>query len=627
MTRYPRWRFFSLLAVLFVCGLYAMPNLYPDAPAIQVSSAQAGGAMETYDLDRVMAALDEAGLEPGESEQVGDSWLIRLPGSEEQLRARDIAERTLGNRYIVALNLAATTPDWLRAIAASPMNLGLDLRGGVHFLLQVDMDTAINQRIEAWAGELRILMRDEGIRYREVVEQDGGMEARFDSSDDASRLARLARQRFNEFSVRTSDDGQRVIFTLLPEAISEIQDYAVDQNRTALNNRVNELGVAEPVVQRQGADRIVVQLPGIQDAGQARRILGRTATLEFRLVADDVDQRRVQAGIAPPGTEIFPFKDDSRGPVVLRRQSIVTGDQVTNAQMGFDENGVPQVNINLDAGGARRMQRITGQNINRPMGVLFIETRTDIETITDEETGERRQKTTTSVDRYVINVATIRDTLGSRFRITGLDSPAEASELALLLRAGGLAAPVYIVEERTIGPSLGADNIRAGINSMLFGLALVLVFMIFRYKVFGVVANVALIGNLVIIIGVMSMIPGATLTLPGIAGIVLTVGMAVDANVLIYERIRQELRLGQPPLQAIEAGYSRAFQTIMDANLTTLIVAVILFAAGTGSVQGFAVTLFIGILTSMFTALVGTRAIVDLIYGRPGKRAPTALSI
>ena len=626
MARYPRWRFVLLLAVLFVCGLYAMPNIYPDAPAIQVTSAQAGGLIEGRDMDRLQTALEEAGLEPGIQEQVGDSWLIRLPGSDEQLRARDIAERVLGRNYIVALNLAATTPEWLRSISASPMNLGLDLRGGVHFLLQVDMDTAINQRIEAWAGELRIMLRDEGIRYREVVELEDGMEARFDDSADLQRASRLARQRFDEFAVRTSDDGLRLAFSLLPEAVSEIQNYAVDQNRTALNNRVNELGVAEPVVQRQGADRIVVQLPGIQDAGQARRILGRTATLEFRLVADDVDQRRVQAGIAPPGTEIFPFKDDSRGPVVLRRQSIVTGDQVTNAQMGFDENGIPQVNINLDAGGARRMQRITSQNINRPMGVLFIETRTDIENITDEETGERRQQTTTSVEEYVINVANIRDTLGSRFRITGLDSAAEASELALLLRAGGLAAPVYIVEERTIGPSLGADNIRAGINSMLGGLALVLLFMIVRYKVFGVVANVALLGNLVIIVGVMSLIPGATLTLPGIAGIVLTVGMAVDANVLIFERVRQELRLGQPPLQAIQAGYARAFQTILDANLTTLIVAVILFAAGTGSVQGFAVTLFIGILTSMFTSIVGTRAIIDLIYGGR-QRAPAALSI
>src|SRR5690606_14934662 len=407
--------------------------------------------------------------------------------------------------------------------------------------------------------------------------------------------------------------------------LREIQDYAIDQNRTALNNRVNELGVASPVVQREGADRIVVQLPGVQDASQARRILGRTATLEFRLVADDVDPSRASSGIAPPGTEIFPFKGDTRNPVILRRQSIVTGDQVTNAQMGFDQNGRPEVNISLDASGARNMQRVTSRNIHKPMAVLFIETRTDIETVVNEN-GEREQNARTYRESYVINVANIQDTLGSRFRITGLDSPAGAAELALLLRAGGLAAPMYIAEERTIGPSLGADNIKAGMNSMLLGLVLVLGFMLVRYKVFGVFANVALLGNLVIIVGIMSMIPGVTLTLPGIAGIVLTVGMAVDANVLIYERIRQELADGRPPLQAIDAGYDRAFQTILDANITTLIVAVILFAAGTGTVQGFAVTLFIGILTSMFTAIIGTRALADLFYGAR-QRAPTRLSI
>lgn len=626
MAQSARWRFLLLVVTLLVCGVYATPNLFPDAPAIQVAPAQAGGEMSPRDLERLTQSLQAAGLDPGETEMVGDSWLIRFADSEAQLRARDLAERELGRNYVVALNLAATTPEWLQRISASPMNLGLDLRGGVHFLLQVDMDTAINQRMEAWAGELRILFRDEALRYREVREEDQQLVAVFEDVDAMARAERLTRTRFREFNVRSSSEDRTLTYTLLPESLTEIQNYAVDQNRTALNNRVNELGVAEPVVQRQGADRIVVQLPGVQDAGQARRILGRTATLEFRLVVDDADPNRVQAGIAPPGTEIFPYKDESRPSVVLRRQNIVTGDQVTNAQMGFDENGVPQVNINLDAGGARRMQRVTGQNIGRPMGVLFIETRTDVETYTDEE-GVRQQRTTSRVEKYVINVATIRDSLGSRFRITGLDSPEEASELALLLRAGGLAAPVYIVEERTVGPSLGADNIRAGINSMLFGLALVLLFMIYRYKVFGLVANVALLGNLVIIIGIMSMIPGATLTLPGIAGIVLTVGMAVDANVLIYERIRQELRQGQPPLQAIDAGYGRAFTTILDANITTLIVAIILFAVGTGSVQGFAVTLFIGILTSMFTAIIGTRAIVDAIYNPGGSGKPASLSI
>ncbi|WP_111657431.1 protein translocase subunit SecD [Isoalcanivorax indicus] len=626
MTRYPRWKFFLLVAVLAICGLYALPNLYPDAPAIQITSSQAGGEVNERQMDRLFRALDEAGIEYSAPERVGDSWLLPLTDSEAQQRARELAQRTLGRDVVVAQNLAPTTPQWLRRIGASPMNLGLDLRGGVHFLLQVDMETAIEQRLESWANELRLLMRDENIRYREVTYDERTLTARFDNSGDLDAANTRIRNEFREFSVSRDSDNHTLVLTLTSDAITEIQDYAVDQNRTALNNRVNELGVAEPVVQRQGADRIVVQLPGVQDASQARRILGRTATLEFRLVADDVDPRRAQSGIAPPGTEIFPFKGDERNPVILRRQNIVTGDQVTNARMGYDENGMPEVNITLNSAGARNMQRVTMRNINKPMAVLFIETRTDIETVINEE-GEREQVATSSREAYVINVANIRDTLGSRFRITGLDSPAEAAELALLLRAGGLAAPIYIAEERTVGPSLGADNIEAGLNSMMLGMALVLLFMVLRYKVFGLVANVALVGNLVILVGVMSLIPGATLTLPGIAGIVLTVGMAVDANVLIFERIRQEMKWNnQPPLQAIEAGYGRAFQTILDANITTLIVAVILFAAGTGSVQGFAVTLFIGIVSSMFTAIVGTRAIIDLIYGGRA-RAPTALSI
>lgn len=626
MTRYPRWKFFLLVAVLAICGLYALPNLYPDAPAIQITSAQAGGEVSDRQMDRLFRALDEAGIEYSAPERVGDSWLLPLTDSEAQQRARELAQGTLGRDVVVAQNLASTTPQWLRQLGASPMNLGLDLRGGVHFLLQVDMDTAIEQRLESWANELRLLLRDENIRYREVTYDERALTARFDNSGDLDAANRRIRNEFREFSVSRDADNNALVLTLTSDAITEIQDYAVDQNRTALNNRVNELGVAEPVVQRQGADRIVVQLPGVQDASQARRILGRTATLEFRLVADDVDPRRAQSGIAPPGTEIFPFKGDERNPVILRRQNIVTGDQVTNARMGYDENGMPEVNITLNSAGARNMQRVTARNINKPMAVLFIETRTDIETVINDE-GEREQVATTTRESYVINVANIRDTLGSRFRITGLDSPAEAAELALLLRAGGLAAPIYIAEERTVGPSLGADNIQAGLNSMALGMVLVLLFMVLRYKVFGLVANVALVGNLVILVGVMSLIPGATLTLPGIAGIVLTVGMAVDANVLIFERIRQEMKWNnQPPLQAIEAGYGRAFQTILDANITTLIVAVILFAAGTGSVQGFAVTLFIGIVSSMFTAIVGTRAIIDLIYGGRA-RAPTALSI
>lgn len=626
MTRYPRWKFFLLLAVLLGCGLYALPNLYPDVPAIQISANDAGGQVPVPVRDRVLGALDDAGIEHGEGETINNSWMVRLESTDAQLRARERISSLLGEEYVVALNLAPTTPDWLRAVGASPMNLGLDLRGGVHFLLQVDMATVIEQRMDAWSGQAKLTLRNEGIRYRSVDIEGQKLVITLDDQVAADAARAPLRSALPEFTLDQSEERPRLTLTLNQTTLDELQDYAVDQNRTALNNRVNELGVGNAVVQRQGADRIVVQLPGVQDASQARRILGRTATLEFRLVADQYSSSRASTGIAPPGTEIFPFKSQNDRPVILEKSKIATGDQVTNAQMGFDQqSGTPQVNVELDSTGARSMQRVTSKNVGNPMAVLFIETKTVMKTVEGED-GERRQVPESTTDQYVINVATIQDTLGSRFRITGLDSPAEASELALLLRAGSLAAPVTIVEERTIGPSLGQENIEAGLKSMALGMALVLLFMVIWYKVFGLFANVALLGNLVIIVGVMSLIPGATLTLPGIAGIVLTVGMAVDANVLIYERIREELRNGRRPREAIEEGYGRAFTTILDANITTMIVAVILFSAGTGSVQGFAVTLFIGILSSMFTAIIGTRALVEMTYGR-GARAPAKLSI
>ena len=622
MSHYPRWKLLLLIAVLGICGLYAMPNLYPDVPAIQVSSTEAGGEVSLFTREKLNKALADAGIEHSAGEQVGTSWLVRMNSNDDQLRGKLIAEDALGRDYVVALNLAPTTPDWLRKVGASPMNLGLDLRGGVHFLIQVDSEAAVAQRMEAWAGEVRLMLRDEGVRYRSV-EQDGrDLLVQFHDLAGLDAMDSKIRTRLREFTGRRLDDSFALRLSLTEQAVREIQDYAVDQNRTSLANRVNELGVGEPVVQRQGVDRIVVQLPGIQDASQARRILGRTATLEFRLVADEYAGS--VPSVAPVGTEVYPFKSGG-APVILRRQSIVTGDQVTNAQMGFGEQGVPEVNITLDAGGARRMQRITADNVGKPMGVLFIENKSEIQRYIDAQ-GERRERVLNTSEQYVINVATIQSVLGSRFRITGLDSAAEASELALLLRAGGLAAPISIIEERTIGPSLGADNIKAGFKSMVIGMSLVLIFMAVWYKAFGLIANIALVGNLIIIVGILSMIPGATLTLPGIAGIVLTVGMAVDANVLIFEQIKQSLKDGLAPLQAIEAGYNRAFSTILDANITTMIVAVILFAAGAGSVQGFAVTLFIGILTSMFTAIVGTRAMVGFVYGR-ASRAPSRLSI
>ncbi len=626
MTRYPRWKFVLFIAVLAVAGLYALPNLFPDAPAVQVSRAEAGDSVPQSAVKELRARLKEEGLSPGPGERVDNSWLVRFDSTDDQLRARAVAQEVLSENYVVAPNLVATTPEWLQAIGATPVKLGLDLRGGVHFLLQVDMDTAINQRLDAWSDEIKRLFKDEGLRYRDVEVRERGLDLVFGDSGTVSDARNMLRDRFDEFAIEPLSEQPGLSLSLRDSAIKEIQDYAVEQNRTSLNNRVNELGVAQPVVQRQGADRIVVELPGVQDAARARRILGRTATLEFRLVADENDPRRARTGVAPPGTQIFPFKEgQQRPPVILEQSKIVTGDRVVDAQMGFDQNGRPQVNINLDGTGARSMRRVTSENVGEPMSVLFIETKTDMKVV-EGENGEPQQEMVTKKNKYVINVATIQDTLSSRFRITGLDNSAEASELALLLRAGGLAAPVSIIEERTVGPSLGADNIEAGLNSIVLGLVLVLAFMAVWYRLFGVVADLAVLGNLVIVLGVMSLIPGATLTLPGIAGMVLTVGMAVDANVLIFERIREELKAGEKPLQAIDAGYGRAFVTILDANVTTLIVAVILFAAGTGSVQGFAVTLFIGILTSMFTAILGTRAVVELIYGRAG-RAPDQLSI
>lgn len=615
MTRYPRWKFFLLLAVLLGCGLYALPNLYPDVPAIQISANDAGGQVPVPVRDRVLGALDDAGIEHGEGETINNSWMVRLESTDAQLRARERISSLLGEEYVVALNLAPTTPDWLRAVGASPMNLGLDLRGGVHFLLQVDMATVIEQRMDAWSGQAKLTLRNEGIRYRSVDIEGQKLVITLDDQIAADAARAPLRTALPEFTLDQSEERPRLTLTLNQSTLDELQDYAVDQNRTALNNRVNELGVGNAVVQRQGADRIVVQLPGVQDASQARRILGRTATLEFRLVADQYSSSRASTGIAPPGTEIFPFKSQNDRPVILEKSKIATGDQVTNAQMGFDQqSGTPQVNVELDSTGARSMQRVTSKNVGNPMSVLFIETKTVMKTVEGED-GERRQVPESTTDQYVINVATIQDTLGSRFRITGLDSPAEASELALLLRAGSLAAPVTIVEERTIGPSLGQENIEAGLKSMALGMALVLLFMVIWYKVFGLFANVALLGNLVIIVGVMSLIPGATLTLPGIAGIVLTLGMAVDANVLIYERIREEIRNGRGVQQAIHLGFDRAFSTIADSNITSLITCVILFGIGTGAIKGFALTLGIGLTASMFTAITVSRAIINLAWG------------
>jgi len=613
LNRYPLWKYLLILVVLVVGLIYSLPNLFPEDPAIQISSAQ-GDSLDERQIDRVETALNENDIEIKALEEENGQWLIRLRHDDDQLSARDIASDLLGNDATVALNLAEATPEWLQAFSASPMTLGLDLRGGVHFLLEVDMEAALTQRLEVNASAMRELLRDERIRYRNTDIEERSLSIDFASAEDRDTARSLISRDFPEFEYSSEGDGRAstLVMTLSDQSVNEIQDYAINQNLTTLRNRVNELGVAEPMVQRQGPNQIVVELPGIQDTVAAKRIVGATANLEFRLEArnDTPDNE----------TETLTFRNEPSRTAELMRDVIITGDSVSSASNSFDENGRPQVNIDLDGTGGTLMNRATRTNIGRNMAVLFIEHKSEDTVVTDPETGEETIEREPYVERGLISLATIQSALGNSFRITGLDSPTEAAELALLLRSGSLAAPIYFVQERTIGPSLGAENIERGLLSVQIGLLLVVLFMLVRYKVFGVFANIALALNLTLLVAVMSML-GATLTLPGIAGIVLTLGMAVDANVLIFERIREELRNGMSVQQAIQAGYERAFTSIVDANITTLLVAVILFSIGTGPVKGFAVTLSIGILTSLFTALMVTRAMVNLVYGsKPVKK-------
>ncbi|GGC75881.1 protein translocase subunit SecD [Vreelandella lutescens] len=613
LNRYPLWKYLLILVVLVVGLIYSLPNLFPADPAIQVSDAQ-GNALDERQITRVEEALSERDIAIKAIEETNGQWLIRLQSDDDQLDARDIAADVLGPNATVALNLADATPGWLQAFSASPMTLGLDLRGGVHFLLEVDMEAALTQRLEVNASAMREMLRSERIRYRNTTIEERSLSIDFASSEDRDAARRLISRDFPNFEYTSEGDGRAssLVMTLSDMTVSEIQDYAINQNLTTLRNRVNELGVAEPMVQRQGPSQIVVELPGVQDTVAAKRIVGATANLEFRLEARN-DTPDVE-------TERFEFRNDPARSAELMRDVIITGDSVSSASNSFDENGRPQVNINLDGTGGTLMNRATRTNIGRNMAVLFIEHKSEDRIEVDPQTGEETIIREPYTERGLISLATIQSALGNSFRITGLDSPTEAAELSLLLRSGSLAAPIYFVQERTIGPSLGAENIERGLLSVQIGLLLVVLFMLVRYKVFGVFANIALALNLTLLVAVMSML-GATLTLPGIAGIVLTLGMAVDANVLIFERIREELRNGLSIQQAIYAGYERAFTSIVDANITTLLVAVILFSIGTGPVKGFAVTLSIGILTSMFTALLVTRSMVNLTYGsKPVKK-------
>lgn len=611
LNKYPLWKnLLIVLALIFAC-LYAAPNLYPPDAAIQVTPARSGAEMSEAVLTKVRSALQERNIEFFGEEVTGSTALFRLTSNENQLPAKDAVQRLLGDEFIVALNLAPTTPDWLLNMGAGPMTLGLDLSGGVHFLMEVDMDDYVKSKIANYREEFRNRLREEQLKYRRIQIEDHKLRISFVDAEVRAQANSFISRTYPEFLQENEDKGEYadVVLAITEAKIKEFEDYAIKQNLTTLRNRVNELGVAEPLVQRQGRNRIVVELPGVQDTAEAKKILGKAANLEFRLEAEP--------GASRFQTEEYAFRNEQFRTARLEKAIIATGDSVTNAQPSFDENGFPQVNIDLDAKGGAMMTQVTRKAVKRRMAVLFVERKP--KTTYELVDGVETPKTIQIVEKSIISLATIQSTLGNSFRITGLES-AEASELALLLRAGALAAPMYFVEERTVGPSLGKENIEMGINSVVLGLALVLVLMAVYYRLFGMVANVALLANIVILIALMSMI-GATLTLPGIAGIVLTVGMAVDANVLIFARIREELGNGRSPQQAIHEGYNRAFITIFDANLTTLIVAVILFAVGTGPVKGFAVTLSFGIITSMFTAIVLTRAIINWIYG--GRRIET----
>ncbi|HSM69120.1 MAG TPA: protein translocase subunit SecD [Xanthomonadales bacterium] len=610
MNQYPLWKYILILLILVFGTLYALPNLFGEDPAIQISSTR--GFTLPQDLNTTIDdALADNQIAYKSRQRAGDRILYRFDNTDQQIRAAEAMQEHLGDQYVVALNLAHATPDILRAIGGKPLTLGLDLQGGVHFLMQVDMDTARGQQLDRYVDDIRAALRDEGIRYVSVRREGNGLVALLRSEEDREQTMNILRsdQSLTGLDLRELPAGETfgIAATVQEQQLLELQQTALRQNITTLRNRVNELGVAEPVIQQQGAERVVVQLPGVQDTVQANKIIGATATLDYRAV-DEVNDpfSAATSGRVPPDSRLY--MDQNGQPILLKKRLIVSGDQLIGASAGFDpQSSSPMVSVTLDGVGASRMLSFTRENVGNRMAVVFIEQKPGGQKVED-----------------VISVAVVREPFGKRFQTTGLDSIGEASQLALLLRAGALAAPMEIVEERTVGPSLGQDNIEQGFKSVVIGFALVLVFMAFYYRVFGLVANLALFANLVLLVSVLSML-GATLTMPGIAGIVLTVGMAVDANVLIFERIREELRNGNTPQASIRAGYAKAFSTIADANITTLIAAFVLFLFGTGPIKGFAITLSIGIVTSMFTAIMGTRAVVNLIYG--GRKRVGKLSI
>ena len=613
------WKYLLILIILSFGIIYALPNLYAPDPAVQVSYNDSTQIHDRKLQQRLTKVLEDGELRNGVPEvEIHKKYaLIRLSSAEEQLRVKDLLS-SVGDDLIVALNLAPTTPEWLENIGGEPLKLGLDLRGGVHFLMEVDTETALSNRQNGTLLDIRRKLRDEKIRYNSLfVEKDQTIKLKVTDEAVFESATELLEDNYPQFVIGYTEAGDQfnISLSLSEDEIDQIEADAIDQNLTTLRNRVNELGVSEPIVQKQGKKRIIVELPGIQDTAEAKKILGKTATLEFHLEAEyDTPRTRKTS---------YPHRDTRLGVSELQDQIIIGGDQVATAQASFDESGLPQVNITLDGAGGARMHRATRGNIGKRLGVLFVEQKNKTTYRRDAE-GNQVEVQEAFETKEIISLATIRAALGTQFRITGLDSPQESSELALLLRAGALAAPMRFVEERTVGPSLGQDNINAGILSMQLGMTLVLLFTLFYYRIFGVAASLALGTNIVLLVAIMSIL-SATLTLPGIAGIVLTVGMAIDANVLIFSRIKEELKQGTEPLQAIDQGYDKAFLTILDANLTTLLVAVILYSLGTGPIKGFSVTLSIGILTSMFTAIVGTRGFIYLIYRN--KKNPSRLAI
>lgn len=610
MNQYPAWKYILIMLILALGVLYALPNLHGEDPAVQVTSAR--GFEIPLDLtDSINDALVVEQIKFKSQEKVGNRVLYRFNSTEDQLLAADAVKEALGDQYVVALNLAHSTPPWLRSLGGKPMTLGLDLQGGVHFLMQVDMDTARSQQLDRYVDDIRASLRDEGIRYVSVRREGNGLLVLLRSVEDRDRTLNIIEsdQSLQGLDTTEVDLGENfgISAKVREQQLLELQQVALKQNITTLRNRVNEIGVAEPIIQQQGADRVVVQLPGVQDTVEAKKIIGATATLEYRAVDEQNDAfTAAQTGRIPPESRLY--SDNTGQPVLLKKRLIVSGDQLIGASSGFDQqSGEPQVSVTLDGVGAKRMLDFTRDNVGNRMAVVYIE---------QKPGGKKTEE--------VISVAVVREPFGKRFQTTGLNSMSEASQLALLLRAGALAAPMEIVEERTVGPSLGADNVEQGFKSVVIGFVLVLILMAFYYRVFGLVADLALFTNLVLLVSLLSML-GATLTMPGIAGIVLTVGMAVDANVLIFERIREELRNGNTPQASIRSGYDKAFSTIADANITTLIAAFVLFLFGTGPIKGFAVTLSLGIVTSMFTAIMGTRAVVNLIYG--GRKRVAKLNI